>query len=84
MFQWDEGDTRERVIQGYHEEGEIKVEGKQVTFFLCCHQSIEMIKEENVLRQGEKRNDNLAGSGGKHHTYVEWQGVCVLLCVGQF
>lgn len=90
MFQWDEeedeGDTRERVTLGYHEEGEreIKVEGKQVTFFLCCHQSIEMIKEENVLRQGEQRNDNLAGSGGKHHTYVEWQGVCVWMCVGQF
>lgn len=84
MFQWDEvedeGDTRERVTLGYHKEGEIKVEGKQVTFFLCCHQSIEMIKEENVLRQGEQRNDNLAGSGGKHHTYVEWQGVCVCVC----
>lgn len=84
MFQWDgeedEGDTKERVTLGNHKEGKIKVEGKQVTFFLCCHQSIEMIKEENVLRQGEQRNDNLAGSGDRHHTYVEWQVTCVVVC----
>lgn len=39
----DEGDTRERVIPRYHAEGEIKVgEIKQVVFFLCCHQGIEI------------------------------------------
>lgn len=36
-----------------------------------------MIKEANILRQGEQRNDNLAGSGGKHHTYVGQRCVCV-------
>lgn len=52
---------------------------KQVTFFLCCHQSIEMIKKKSILRQGEQRNDNLAGSGWKHHTYVGQ--MCVCMCV---
>lgn len=82
MFPWDEeeneGDTRERVTLGYHAEGEIKIEGKkQVTFFLCRHQSIEMIKKENILRQGEQRNDNLTGSGGKYRTYMGQRCVCV-------
>lgn len=84
VFPWDEeedeGDTRERVILVYHAEGEIKIGGiKQVTFFLCCHQGIEMIKEENNLTQGEQRNDNLAGSGGKQRTHAGQR--CVYVCV---
>lgn len=84
MFQWDgeedEGDTRERVTLGYHEEGEIKVEGKQVTFFLCCHQSIEMIKEENVLRRGSKGMTTWLDL--VENIILTWSGsVCVCGCV---